>query len=197
MTASIQARTTSTAGEPMTPQRLTLVVATLLVGLSAGFFFAYEASVTLGLARVGDVAYVESFQAINETVRNPAFGLVFFGSIPAIAVAVVVNWKSTAQPQRILLAAALPLYLVGLLITGIGNVPLNDDLADLKQLTPAIAAEARADFEADWNRLNLMRALAIGASFATLAGAGMFVSSSGDNRDNRYDRHSIGETASL
>jgi uncharacterized membrane protein len=178
----------------MTPQRLTLLVAMLLVGLSAGFFFTYEASVTLGLAQLGDVAYVQAFQAINDTVRNPAFGLVFFGSVPALAVAVAANRGSTSPMQRGLLAAALPLYLVGLMITGVGNVSLNEELAEYGELTPVVAAEARADFEGDWNRLNLLRAIAIGSSFAALAGASILAPPSGVELN---DRRSIGETASL
>lgn len=178
----------------MIPQRLALVVATFLVGLSAGFFFTYEASVTLGLAEVGDDAYVETFQAINRTVRNPAFGLVFFGSIPTLAIALALNWRTTGGLQRMLLAAALPLYLVGLLITAAGNVPLNDDLAEYGDVTSAVAAQARADFEDDWNRLNLMRTLAIGASFATLAGASVLIPAVGDKWG---DQSRIGETGSL
>lgn len=161
--------------------RFSLLVATVLVGLSAGFFFTYEASVTLGLADVSDLAYVETFQAINETVRNPAFGVVFFGSIPAIVLAVAANWKTISTVARILLAAALPLYLIGLIITGTGNVPLNNDLADVEDITAATATEARAEFEDDWNQLNLLRALSIGASFSCLAMASILVSARGDD----------------
>lgn len=155
----------------MSPPRMALLVATVLAGLSAGFFFTYEASVTLGLADVSDVAYVETFQAINETIRNPAFGIVFFGSIPAIALAIAANWRTATQIPRMLMASALPLYLVGLMITGTGNVPLNDDLADVETITPAFAADARADFEDDWNQLNLLRGFAVGGSFIALATA--------------------------
>jgi len=176
----------------MTARRLAVVIATLLVGLSAGFFFTYEASVTLALDEVSDIAYVEAVQAINETVRNPAFGLVFFGSIPAIAIALALNWSSISSRPRALLVAALLLYLAGLMITGVGNVPLNEDLADYVELTPAIAAEARSDFEDDWNRLNLLRALAIGMSFAALAGASMLMS---ELADEQHERRSISETA--
>ena len=154
---------------PGTLGRVTVLVATVLAGLAAGFFFTYEASVTLGLDQVGDVAYVETFQAINETVQNPAFGIVFFGSIPAIALAVAANWKTAPPDARILLAIALPLYLAGLIITGTGNVPLNDDLAAVAIITPESAAAARAAFEDDWNQLNLLRGLAVGASFVSLA----------------------------
>lgn len=173
------------------PVRLALLAATVLAGLSAGFFFTYEASVTLALADVSDATYVETFQAINDTVRNPAFGIVFFGSIPAIALAVVLNWKTTAKIPRLLMATALPLYLVGLLITGTGNVPLNNDLAVVEVTSPAAAAEARADFEDDWNQLNLLRSLAIGASFAALATASLLVSSTNSPKS----RPTAGQTA--
>jgi uncharacterized membrane protein len=178
----------------MTPQRLALAIATVLVGLSAGFFFTYEASVTLALADVSDVTYVEAFQAVNDTVRNPAFGLVFFGSIPAIAIAIAVNWTSVSTAPRVLLGAALPLYLAGLIVTGTGNVPLNEDLADPGALTPAVAAEARAGFEDSWNQLNLLRALAIGTSFAALVGAGILIPAAGAKLNGRP---AIDETASL
>lgn len=156
--------------------RWALLVAATLAGLSAGFFFTYEASVTLALADVSDTTYVETFQAINETVRNPAFGLVFFGSIPAIALAIAVNWRTAGRLPRVAMASALVLYLVGLMITGTGNVPLNETLAAVDVTSPAVAGSARADFEDDWNRLNLLRAVAIGASFIALVSASLQVS---------------------
>lgn len=160
----------------MSGPRLTLLAATVFVGLSAGFFFTYEVSVTLGLAEVDDTTYVETFRAINDTIRNPVFGVVFFGSIPAIVVAIAANWSSMPPIGRALVAAALPLYLVGLIVTAAGNVPLNDDLADVGTITPTVAATAREDFEDEWNRLNLIRALAVGASFAALAAGGLIAS---------------------
>lgn len=169
---------------PTSLPRLALLVATVLVGLSAGFFFTYEASITLGLAEVSDVAYVQTFQSINETVRNPAFGIVFFGSIPAIALAIAMNWRRSPLFARILLCAAAPLYLLGLMITGTGNVPLNNDLADVVNTTPEAAALARAAFEDDWNRLNLLRAIAVGASFAALAAASLFPERAGGSQRN-------------
>ncbi len=157
-----------------TGPRFALLAATTLVGLSAGFFFTYEASVTLGLADVSDVTYVETFRAINDTIKNPAFGTVFFGAVPALVVAIKANWGRLAPLPRLLVTAALPLYLIGLVVTGTGNVPLNDELASYDEITPSIASQARADFEDDWNSLNLIRALAIGASFVSLAGGVAF-----------------------
>ncbi|MDJ0767862.1 MAG: DUF1772 domain-containing protein [Ilumatobacter sp.] len=151
----------------MSAARVTLAVATLLVGLAAGFFFTYEASVTLGLAEVDDVTYVRTFQAINETVRNAWFGIVFFGSVPALVVAVAANRREPAV-RLALIGASLVLHLATITVTATGNLPLNDDLASYEQVDATSAAAARADFESDWNRFNLIRALTSGASFACL-----------------------------
>ncbi len=151
----------------MTPARVVLVVATILTGLSAGFFFTYEASVTLGLAEVDDVTYVTTFQAINETIGNAWFGIVFFGAIPAIALALAANWR-TPVAVRAAIGAGLVLYLICLAVTAAGNVPLNDELALFTEITPESAARARAAFEDGWNRLNLVRTLAVIGAFASL-----------------------------
>jgi len=156
--------------------RWSLLWATIVTGLYAGFFFTYEASVTIALSDVGDTTYVETFQAINDTVQNPAFGLVFFGSIPAIAVALAVNWTTIGRVPRVAMVAALVLYLAGVMVTGAGNVPLNETLASIDVTSPAVATAARADFEDDWNRLNLLRSVLIGASFIALATASLVVS---------------------
>ena len=163
--------------------RLALLLATVLAGLSAGFFFTYEASITLGLADVGDVAYVETFQAINDTIRNPAFGIVFFGSVPAIVLALIANWRTGRPMVRALLIAALCCYLTGLMITGAGNVPLNNDLAAVATLTSENAAAARAAFEDDWNRFNLVRSIAVATSFLSLAAASTLVASRHQDAD--------------
>lgn len=154
--------------------RLSLVAATTLVGLSAGFFVAYVSSVTRGLADVSDVTYVETFQAINASVRNPLFGMIFFGSVPALVVAIGLNWTAASPVRRILLVLSLPLYLAVIMVTGTGNVPLNNDLADLVVSSPEMATQARSVFEQDWNRLNLVRTLLAVASFASLAAASVF-----------------------
>jgi len=97
-------------------------------------------------------------QAINDTIANPAFGIVFFGSIPAITLAIAINWRTTRQVPRTLIVAALPPHLAGLTRTGTGNVPLNIDLAVVETITAESASQARDNFEDDWNRLNLLRA---------------------------------------
>lgn len=151
----------------MNAPRIPLLVATILTGLSAGIFYTFEASITLALAEVDDEIYVAAFQAINDTIRNPAFGIVFFGSIPAIGIALVMNWRSSPR-IRWLIGAGLALYLVCFAVTAAGNVPLNNRLAEYASIDASSAAQARLEFESEWNRLNLIRTLAVTASFASL-----------------------------
>lgn len=150
--------------------RVALAAAVMLAALSAGFFYAFEASFTLGLAEVDDAAYVATFRAVNATVRNPAFGLVFFGAVPVLAIAAALQRDS--RTRRGLVVAALVLHLAVIAITATGNVPLNDQLADPTALTDVTAA--RAEFEADWNRFNLIRtSVAVGALALLVAANGL------------------------
>ena len=151
----------------MNSKQATLTLALFLMGLSAGFFFTYEASVTLGLAEVDDVTYVETFQAINATIRNVWFGIVFFGSVPAAAFALGAH-RNESLAKKGLIGAALVLYIACVGLTMAGNVPLNDDLAAVTEITSESAALARSAFEDEWNTLNLIRTLAVVAGFACL-----------------------------
>lgn len=181
--------------DPTRRARIALGTATTLVGLSAGFFYTFQYSVILGLAEVGDVTYVETFQAINATIRNPAFGLVFFGSIPALVLAITLNWSVTAGARRWLMTAALPLYLTVVAVTFAGNVPLNEELAEFGATEATeVAADApgdvgsvRAGFEGDWNRLNLIRTVAAITGFACLAASMALLS--GQRQPNERQRN--------
>ncbi len=155
-------------GRRRSPSAAALCAATILSGLSAGFFFTYQFSVIRGFAVVDDVTYVRMFQAINATVRTPWFGLVFFGTVPAIALALGMNWR-TGGARRTLLVAGLILGVSTVLITMIGNVPLNDALAEYGDVTPPVAGVARAEFEGPWNELNAYRTATSIVAFVMLA----------------------------
>lgn len=140
------------------PARLAIGIAALLSGLFAGFFVTYQVSVTRGLAEVDDETYVQTFQWINRTIQTPTFAVIFFGTIPAILAALVLNRRSGRMVSA-LLGAALMFAVVTIIITATGNVPLNRELDVVEVVTPQIAAQARADFEGPWNTLNLIRTL--------------------------------------
>jgi uncharacterized membrane protein len=148
---------------------IVLVVAIVAAGLLAGLFWTFQVSVIPGLADVEDVAYVRTFQAINERIQNAWFLVVFMGTTPLVIAALVLQWSS--GDVAALVAAGLVLELAVLAITAGGNIPLNNALAGRDAVTPETAAAARADFESRWNRLNLVRALVSVAGFACLAAA--------------------------
>ena len=147
------------------------VAAVVLAGLSAGFFFAYEASVIRGLAQVDDLTYVRTFQAINATIRNPMFGIVFLGSFPALLAVNVLHRRFAWSVKRALLGIAPVLYFVGMVITFTGNVVLNNELADVDATSAAAAAEGREAFEDDWNQLDGYRTVAFLGAFVAAASA--------------------------
>lgn len=77
------------------------VFALALLGLMAGFFFAFAVDVAPAMARLDAAGYVATQQYINSVVRNAAFGLTYFGSavLPFLA-AVAAAWAGRhAAPQ--------------------------------------------------------------------------------------------------
>jgi uncharacterized membrane protein len=147
-----------------------LGLSTIGAGLGAGLFYGYQISVIRGLAEVEDVSYVTTFQALNDTIVNAWFAPVFFGTVPLIGIALVLN-RRAPRPVKIFIALALVLHIASFAVTVAGNVPLNNDLARVDPVTVESAALARADFEDQWNRLHLVRTLLSVAGFTSLVGA--------------------------
>jgi uncharacterized membrane protein len=109
------------------------MISTVFAGVMAGFFFAYSASVTLALETFSAEAYTNAMQRINETVRNVAFGVAFFGAIVIPAVGAVVtlfqgHW--TAQ-YGLLFFVGIAAYAIGTVaVTVLVHFPLRSSEAD-------------------------------------------------------------------
>ncbi|MEL7160410.1 MAG: anthrone oxygenase family protein [Bacteroidota bacterium] len=149
-----------------TIKSLTLYLAILLTGLSAGLFFAWAVSIIPGTQRISDAGYLESMQSINRAILNPAFYLVFMGPIISLGLSTLQHYSS--GPPFWLLLVATVLYLLGTFgITVFGNVPLNDqlELLELSQLTAEQSKTFRLSYEQDWNRFHALRTLASVAAF--------------------------------
>ncbi|GAA4764289.1 DUF1772 domain-containing protein [Streptomyces sanyensis] len=154
--------------------RVFLIAALLAMGAIAGFFYAYEVSVTTGLAEVDDATYVTAMQAINSVIRNAPFAMSFFGAIVLTAVALVLAWRAAGRRSATfwLIAAALATYLLGGFgVTFALNVPLNEELAGVSLTAHQDLSGIRADYESQWNRWNTLRTVASLAAFALLAGS--------------------------
>ena len=148
----------------------TLIIATLLTGLSAGLCFTWTNAVTAGLARLTDDNYLRAFQEMNRSILNPSFFIVFFGPVITIA-ATALFYKNSATPVLWMLIAAALLYFFGVaLVTIFGNVPINEVLnnTDLNQISTVDAQALRSRFENDWLRLHRIRTYTSGLSFLLL-----------------------------
>jgi len=144
---------------------LTLLAA-LGSGLMAGLFFAFSAFIMQALGRRPAPIGIAAMQAINETILNPIFFLVFFGTAVlsvVIAVWALLGWSEWASGWR--LGGAL-LYLIGAIgITMRCNVPLNDRLAKAVA-DSAEGATLWSHYLKVWTRWNHVRTISCTAASA-------------------------------
>jgi uncharacterized membrane protein len=133
----------------------------ILTGLSAGLFYAWSVSVIPGTKKIDDLSYLHTMQSINREILNPAFFLVFFGSLIALICSTYLIYSVSVKGFWFLATAALT-YLVGTLgVTGIGNVPLNNELEalNISSLSPKEISEFRRYYEMHWNKFHTYRML--------------------------------------
>ncbi len=133
-----------------------LAAGTAGTGLVAGIFLAFATAVMPGLARGDDRTFVAALQQVNVAIVNPLFVTVF------VAPVLLLGAAAFTGPARWWVLAALVLHVVTVLVTGAGNIPLNDALAAAGATDPAAARQA---FEDPWNRLHLVRTLTVTAAF--------------------------------
>jgi len=139
----------------------------LLTGLSAGLFYAWSVSVIPGTQKITDNTYLETMQAINRAILNPAFFLIFFGSIVLLTISSIFQFH-TSQAAFWLMLLASTTYLIGTVgVTALGNVPLNDqlDVLNLTELSRTKLVDFRHYYEANWNRLHWIRTICAVVSF--------------------------------
>ncbi|WP_127137687.1 DUF1772 domain-containing protein [Flagellimonas oceanensis] len=142
----------------------------LLTGLTAGLCFTWTNAVTLGIGRLDDLGYLLSFQEMNRAIINPLFLIVFFGPLFGHMANIYLNGNQPNTIFWMFLAAGI-LYIAGVVvITIMGNIPLNEMLekADLQTFTPEKLRALRNNFENKWNRLHLIRTISSTLSFLLL-----------------------------
>ena len=149
---------------------LTLLGATLTMGLVAGTFALYAHTIMPGLRKTDDRTFVAAFQQTDRAIINPWFMITAFGGALVLTlVAAIANRGTPALPW---IAAAFGLYLVAVIITVAVNVPLNDALKAAGDPAHIDVAQARARFhEASWATWNLIRVATSVPAFALLAWA--------------------------
>jgi len=149
-----------------------LVAAAITLGLSAGLFYTYSASVMLGLGRSDDRTFVQAMQNINVAIVNPWFMAHFLGALVLTAVAAALHVPRDGRSVLPWIVAALVLYLVAIVVTGAANIPLNNQLEAARGVDTAEGlAAARAQFEDAWMRWNIVRTVASTAALGSIAWA--------------------------
>ena len=147
-----------------------LILATLLCTLNAGFLFAFAVVIMPGLKSLNDGEFIRAFQAIDGVIQRgqPLFILVWLGSAVALLIATILGFSRLDQPENGMLIIACIAYFIGIQISTVKfNIPLNNTLQKLDTLSASDTrlSEARADFEASWNKWNKCRTLvAMGVS---------------------------------
>ena len=141
---------------------LVLVLAALLCALTAGFVFAFATVVMPGIEKLGDKAFIRSFQVIDGVIQNgqPIFGLVWLGSAAALLVSAAMAALQLEGIERGLVVASALAYVLGVQVPTFRiNVPLNNALQrlDVDAMDEAALASARAAFESRWVRWNTIR----------------------------------------
>ena len=140
-------------------QGISLVAATIAVGLMAGVFSIYSLAIMPGLRRTDDRTFVSAFQQIDTAIINPLFLAVFFGGLVLTAVAALLHLGDDTESVLPSIVAALVLYLAVVVITLRVNVPLNNDIkaaGDPDRISNLGAVRERFD-EARWVRWNLIQ----------------------------------------
>ena len=152
---------------------VTLIAATVTIGLMAGVFCLYANAIMPGLGRTDDRTFVGAFQSIDKAIINPLFLATFVGALVLTGLVVALHLGEDGRSVLPWAVAALVLYLATFVVTLGVNVPLNDGLkaaGDPDRFADLAAVRERFG-EARWVRWNLARAVASTAAFACLAWA--------------------------
>ncbi|GAA2594496.1 DUF1772 domain-containing protein [Actinomadura fulvescens] len=153
-------------------QNLSLLAATIALGMMAGLFTAFSYAIMPGLARTGDRTFVHAMQRINVAILNGWFGFGFAGSLIFTAIAAVLHLGAGDRDALPWIIAALVLYVATLAITFRVNVPLNNELDRAGE--PGAVTDpgaVRRRFEATWVRWNHVRSVTSTLALGCLAWA--------------------------
>ncbi|WP_331742559.1 DUF1772 domain-containing protein [Streptomyces sp. NBC_01006] len=163
---------TNTAGGGSRIATVLLMVSTVLVGLMAGLFFAFDVSVMPGLARGDERTYVTAMQNINAVIDgNGLFGTVFVVALLAAVASTAVELRKGRRGVALWVGAAAVLYLVVLVITFTVNIPLNNELADAGDAARLTDFSIVDRFKGTWVATNIVRTVCCTAALVALARA--------------------------
>ncbi len=154
----------------LTLETTTLVITILFTGLTAGLCFTWTNAVTPGIGELDDLGFLQSFQEMNRAIINPVFIAVFFGPFIGHLLTPYLKYQHADAALWIYIVAAALFILGVVLVTMIGNVPLNEilDKTDLRNTSVEDLRALRQKFEMPWRQWHLVRTISSILSFALL-----------------------------
>jgi uncharacterized membrane protein len=137
-------------------------------GVIGGVFFTFTAFVLPALRKLPANQGISAMQSINKLAVTPPLMLVLFGT--AILSVITASWavRHWGQPVAPWLLAGGLAYLAAIVITIVGNIPLNNSLAVLDPHAAGAPAQW-ASFVTSWTVWNTLRGL------AAIAGTAVFI----------------------
>ncbi|MFJ6759312.1 MULTISPECIES: anthrone oxygenase family protein [unclassified Streptomyces] len=149
-----------------------LLVSTILMGLMAGLFFAFDVSVMPGLAAGDERTYVTAMQNFNAAIDgNAIFGMAFVLALLASAASAIVEFRKGRRTVAIWVGAATVAYFLVLMITFSVNIPLNNELADAGDAAQLSDFSIVDKFKGTWVSTNIVRTLLCTAALTALSRA--------------------------
>ncbi len=142
------------------------VAAILGSAIIGGVFFAFSSFIMKALAKLPSSEGIAAMQSINVVVLNPLFLGTFMGTTVVSVLVAALAIKGWAAPSAPFFLVGGTLYVIGtFLVTGLGNVPLNNQLAAVSASDPD-AVPVWQHYLDRWTMLNTIRTVAAIAAVA-------------------------------
>lgn len=150
---------------------ISLLGATITMGLVAGVFALFAHTIMPALRNTDDRTFVAAFQSIDRAIINAWFmTTAFLGALLFTAAGLLLNLGRAGLPW---IALALALYAVAFLVTVTVNVPLNDAIkaAGNPDRIRDLTGVRERFHETRWAAWNLVRVVTSTGAFGCLAWA--------------------------
>ena len=141
-----------------------VIVALLGSALISGVFFAFSSFIMKALSRVPSSEGIAAMQSINVVVLNPSFLGAFMGTAAVSILVAVLSVAAWGTPSAIWFVGGALLYVIGtFFVTIVGNVPLNDRLAEVSA-NEQDAIPVWEHYLRRWTMFNTIRTVAAAAA---------------------------------
>ncbi len=152
-----------------------LIVHALLILFISGILYGFSDFIMRALNKLPAQSAIDAMNCINVSVYKSVFMVLFMSLAPisigiAIFSVITLGWSGAG-----IIIAAASCYIVGMfMMTGMGNVPLNEKLKSFSANTYGSSKHAWDQYYVKWTRLNTLRSV-----FGLLSSVGFIVAAFG------------------